>query len=286
MSELSYSNGMELKELDLTPSIEAPAEQRVELANNLLALPKKKRGTTQVHAFDYSGISAAVAKEAEATAWRIRNRLSAHTIAIGSELLIIKKKLEHGKFGKWLEFHFGWTERTAQNYMNSATAFGSTPQVIDLLPLSTIYKLAAKKTPDTLRQLVIDEITRGETPDPKQIEKRIAKIKTEARQKESSDENTHTANPVKSPEISKQDEVLASLDEALASLDKTSAIEVPANESRDEYDAPVPPVAQSHELRAKKVVDDLKEKFGIKFLPLRDAILETDYSALRKALQD
>lgn len=184
MTDLSLSPDIELADLDLSAPIETPAVQRPEPANNVVALPKAKRKAPQVYAFDYSGISTAVAKEAEATAMRIRDRLRAHTIETGKELLNVKQKLGHGKFGKWLEFHFGWKERTAQNYMNSATAFGSTPQVIDILPPSTIYKLAAKSTPEALRQSVIDEIKRGETPDPKKIEKRIAEIKTEARQRE------------------------------------------------------------------------------------------------------
>lgn len=189
MAYVSSCLDAEISDLDLSSPVEASAEQSSRPADNVVPLPQEKRRAPQVYAFDYSGISAAEVKEVEATARRIRNRLRAHTIETGRELLKVKGTLGHGKFGKWLDFHFGWKERTAQNYMNAASAFGSTPQVIDVLPPSTVYKLAAKSTPATLRQSVIDDINRGASLDPKQIEKRIAATKTDVRQKESADES-------------------------------------------------------------------------------------------------
>ncbi|MGO7751146.1 DUF3102 domain-containing protein [Rhizobium ruizarguesonis] len=280
MTYLSRFNDVELAELDLSASTTtAPAEQLPTSVDNVVALPKANRRAAEVYAFDYSGVSAAVAKEAEATAKRIQNRLKVHTIETGKELLVVKKELGHGKFGKWLEFHFGWKERTAQNYMNSATAFGSTPQVIDVLPPSTVYKLAAKSTPDALRQSVIDEIKRGEKPDPKQIEKKIAAIKNEAPQKASADERIAAGSPQKPSDVSVPDDVVASLDRALAT-------EAPANAIQDGDGAQSPPIAQEQEFRARKIVGHLKKRFGDKFSLLRDAILKTDLDALRKALSE
>ena len=280
MTYLSRLNDLELTDLDLTaPTTIAAAEQLPKSADNVVALPKAKRKAAEVYAFDYSGISTAVAREAEATAKRIRNRLKVHTIETGKELLIIKRELGHGKFGKWLEFHFGWKERTAQNYMNSATAFGSTPQVIDVLPPSTVYKLAAKSTPDALRQSVIDEIERGEKPDPKQIERKIAATKSEARQNADVDESVSAGSPPEPSDISVPDNVVASLDRALAT-------EVPALASQDGDAAQSPTIAQVQELRALKIVGYLRKRFGDKFSPLRDEILKTDLAVLRKALSE
>ncbi len=281
MTYLSRSNDIELTDLEIpTSTTAAPAAAQLPTPiHNVVSLPKAKRKAAEVYGFDYSGVSAAVAKEAEATAKRIRNRLRLHTIETGKELLIIKKELGHGKFGKWLEFHFGWKERTAQNYMNSATAFGSTPQVIDVLPPSTVYKLAAKSTPDALRQSVIDEIERGEKPDPKQIERKIAATKSEARQNADTDESVSAGIPPEPSEISVPDNVVASLDRA-------SANEVPALASQDGDAAQSPTIAQVQELRALKIVGYLRKRFGDKFLPLRDEILKTDLAVLRKALSE
>lgn len=277
MTDLSFSLDTELTDLDLSAHIEEPAAQRSEPATNVVALPKVKRKAPQVFAFDYSGISTAVAKEAEATALRIRDRRRAHTIDTGKELLNVKQDLGHGRFGKWLEFHFGWKERTAQNYMNSALAFGSTPQIIDVLPPSTVYKLAAKSTPEALRQSVIEEINRGETPDPKKIEKRIAELKIEARHKGNEPDSAQHDNAGTVPETSKPDSVQAPEDGALT-------IETSATEDHGIHKAQMPTDARLHELRAKKIAEHLKKRFGANFNILRNEILKTDLAALRKAL--
>ncbi len=280
MAYVSKFNDEELTDLDLSKTImEAPAEQSSVAVTNVVALPVPKTKTAQVRSFDYAGLSAAVAKDAEAAAKRIRARLKAHTLETGKELLAIKKVLGHGKFGKWLEFHFGWQERTAQNYMNSATAFGSTPQVIDALPPTTVYKLAAKSTPDSLRQSVIDEVQRGEKPDPKLIEKKIAATKSEARKNGPREEST-SANASHEPsESSVTENATASPGQALAT--ETSLAVTLGKDS-----AQSAPTEHVQELLAQKIVGHLKKRFGDKFSHLRDAILKTDPVALRKALSD
>ncbi|UNK37485.1 DUF3102 domain-containing protein [Shinella sp. H4-D48] len=279
MAYVSKLNDEELTDLDLSKTIAAaPAEQSSVPATNVVALPAPKPKAAEVRSFDYAGLSAAAAKEAEAAAKRIRHRLSVHSIEIGKDLLGIKKVLKHGKFGKWLEFHFGWKERTAQNYMNSAIAFGSTPQVIDLLPPSTVYKLAAKSTPDAIRQSVIDEIKRGEKPDPKQIEKKIAATKNAAPQKAVAAQKMALDGSQK-PSNDLPDDVLASLDRALAA-------EEPETVGQHVDGSRAPCVAEKPELRATAIVEHLKKRFRNKFPPLRDAILETEWAALKKALQD
>mgnify|MGYP003643461056 CR=1 FL=1 len=279
MAYVSKLNDEELTDLDLSESIAAaPAEKTSMPATSVVALPAPKPKAAEVRSFNYAGLPASAAKEAEAAAKRIRHRLNAHSIEIGKELLAIKKVLKHGKFGKWLEFHFGWKERTAQNYMNSATAFGSTPQVIDILPPSTVYKLAAKSTPDAIRQSVIDEIKRGEKPDPKQIEKKIAATKNAAPQK------AVAAEKMALDSSQKPSDVLP--DDVLASLDRALAAEEPVNAGLHGDDARAISIAEDRELRAIAIVGHIKKHFGDKFPALRNAILETEWAALKKALQD
>lgn len=279
MAYVSKFNDEDLTDLDLSESIAAaPSEKSSVPATNVVALPAPKPKAAEVRSFDYAGLSAAVAKEAEAAAKRIRARLKVHTLETGKELLAIKKALGHGKFGKWLDFHFGWKERTAQNYMNSATAFSSTPQVIDTLPPSTVYKLAAKSTPDAIRQSVIDEIKRGEKPDPKQIEKKIAATKNAAPQK------AVAAEKMALDSSQKPSDVLP--DDVLASLDRALAAEEPVNAGLHGDDARATSIAEDRELRAIAIVGHIKKRFGDKFPALRNALLETEWAVLKKALQD
>jgi hypothetical protein len=136
-----------------------------------------------VFGFDYSGVSLEVAKEAEAAAIRIRDRHRLSILDTGHDLCAVKDQLEHGQFGNWLGYHFGMSERTAQNYMNAASAFGSAPKVIDVLPPATIYKLAAKGAPEEIRQSVIDAVDKSLLLDHKEVNSRIATAQREERQR-------------------------------------------------------------------------------------------------------
>lgn len=79
---------------------------------------------------------------------RIRRRTQRGVLMLvenGRDLMIVKEKMGHGRFGDWLKPEFGWSERTAQNYMNAAKAFdelatrGCAPESVALLPPTTLY---------------------------------------------------------------------------------------------------------------------------------------------------
>lgn len=126
---------------------------------------------------------------------------------------------------------------------------------------------------------MIDEVKRGEKPDPKQIEKMIAATKNKAPQKASADEKFTVGSHQMPCEVPVPDNVVASLDRA-------SATEVPTIAIPDRDTAQSSPIAQEQELRAQKIIGYLRKRFGDKFSPLRDAILNTDLAALRKALSE
>jgi hypothetical protein len=95
---------------------------------------------------------------------RIRSlveKCCSNILAIGGELLVVKTLLDHGKFGKWIQSEFGWTQRTAQNYMRAAQAFGPKAKLISHLPVTTIYKLATPTT-TVAREQVLERIEKGE----------------------------------------------------------------------------------------------------------------------------
>ncbi|NOV15433.1 DUF3102 domain-containing protein [Ensifer adhaerens] len=287
MTDLSLD--MELKELNLSAHIEESDAEQSNPANNVTVSPKAKRKAAHAYAFDYTGVSSAVAKEAEATATRIRERTRAHIIDTGNELLNIKQKLQHGKFGKWLEFHFGWKERTAQNYMNSATAFRATPEVLNVLPPSTIYKLAAKSTPDAVRDSVIEEIKHGGTPDPKNIAKRIAQIKTEARHKANSGDDSRAGGIYSAKNDLVVDRTVGgTLKDPIAAEAPTGDNGMSAVSSNMEVSHTVSPHlnAQLQERQAKKITEHLMKRFGHDFAKLRKMICATDFDALKKALNE
>lgn len=174
MNALSVSNGLDIEELDLSGS-------------SALTVCGAPPAVSPAFGFDYTGVSSAIAREAEEVAERIRSRLRVSIIDTGKDLLSVKDKLDHGKFGRWLRFHFSMTERTAENYMNAARAFESAPLVIDVLPANTVYKLAAKDIPAATRQSIIDEIAGGAIPHHKDVEARVAVAKKDERRKREND---------------------------------------------------------------------------------------------------
>lgn len=251
------------------------------------------------YTFDYSDVSAAVAEEAEATADRIRRRLRTSIIDTGNDLLAIKGKLTHGKFGKWLEHHFGMSERSAQNYMNAASAFGASPKIVELLPPTTVYKLAAKGAPYELRLSVIKEIESGITPDPEEIELRISSAKSEERRKREEE-----------LVVRKEEREWQKYEQALRNAGKSDAdVELErkrwdtkkarkerllqrrlAEEQKREEEA----LRESEERTqnaekmaqiAAKMAAILKKRLGGDFQKARDAILKISYEDLRAALQ-
>ena len=137
-----------------------------------------------VSSFDYSVVDADTASLAKAAADRIRSRnagMVESMIATGLDLIAIKNRLEHGQFTEWLVVEFAWTDRTAQNYMQAAARFGAKPKLVSVLPPATIYKLAAKSTPETIVGTVIDKLERGEQIDPRNVEAEIEAARARAR---------------------------------------------------------------------------------------------------------
>src|SRR3954468_23436366 len=109
--------------------------------------------------FDYSTLDPEIAAEARAIAERVRARHRQHVeaiIATGCELLRVKAALAHGHFGEWLAAEFGWTGRTARNYMAAAEHFRTRTETVSVLPPAVIYQLTARSTPQHLRDDIIN----------------------------------------------------------------------------------------------------------------------------------
>jgi Protein of unknown function (DUF3102) len=107
------------------------------------------------------------AAELREIAVRIRGHEQAgikNAIAIGVELIKAKEILGHGDFGKWLEAQFGWTDRTARNFMMAAACFAAKSETVSVLPVKTIYQLAAPTFPISLREQAIKQLDAGSHP--------------------------------------------------------------------------------------------------------------------------
>jgi hypothetical protein len=122
----------------------------------------KKKGELVVvePRFDYSPLEAEAAEKVRAAAEKIRQtvkRTIEDIIEVGSELLAVKEALPHGKFGPWLRAEFGWTERTAQNFMSVAEVFGRKNEIISDLSISptAAYLLAAPSAPEEAREAAV-----------------------------------------------------------------------------------------------------------------------------------
>jgi hypothetical protein len=117
--------------------------------------------------FDYSPLEARVADKVRASAETIRRTVQKtieDIIVVGQELLAVKEDVGHGRFGTWLRAEFGWTERTAQNFMSVAERFGSNTKLLSDLTIqpTAAYLLAAPSAPDEARQQAIKRAEAGE----------------------------------------------------------------------------------------------------------------------------
>jgi hypothetical protein len=131
-------------------------------------------------AFDYSVLPTKIANQALAAAERIRNRAQQQIMAImdtGRDLLTVKEQLKHGQFSTWLKAEFNMTDRTAQNYMQAATEFGTKTEIISDLPLTALYRLAAPSTPASVKEAVIDRLKAGERVGTQEVQEFIREAK-------------------------------------------------------------------------------------------------------------
>ncbi len=115
--------------------------------------------------FNYDLLETKVAEHVRTSADRIRERVKKTVediIDVGNDLLTVKEALPHGQFGPWLKAEFGWSERSAQNFMSVAERFKSAKFADLPIQPSAAYLLAAPAVPDEARQVAIEKAEAGE----------------------------------------------------------------------------------------------------------------------------
>jgi hypothetical protein len=147
-------------------------------------LAKQPKGELVVIGFNYDLLEAKIAEQARSSAERIRDKVKRtieDIIEVGKDLLAVRDALPHGQFGPWLAAEFGWTERTARNFMAVAEHFGPKTEIISDLTIqpTAAYLLAAPSAPDEALEAAIERAEAGE-----QITTAVAKeILAETRKK-------------------------------------------------------------------------------------------------------
>src|SRR5262245_43445915 len=95
---------------------------------------------------------------------KLRKRTIQSIIEIGRRLTAAKKVVGHGRWLPWLQQEFGWSDRTAKNFLNifEMAELGKMEKFSTLnIPVSSLYLLAAPGTPSELREEVLQQAADG-----------------------------------------------------------------------------------------------------------------------------
>ena len=132
--------------------------------------------------FDYSQLETEtriIVQQRTSEIKTIVTRAAHDAIEIGKKLLDIKTQLGHGYFGEWLSREFGWSHRTADNYIAAADKFANFAN-IEMIAPSALYLLASESTPATVKESAIAQIESGEKVTHKQVKTAIEAAKLQS----------------------------------------------------------------------------------------------------------
>jgi Protein of unknown function (DUF3102) len=108
-------------------------------------------------------------------------RTIANIIEIGEHLTAARNLCDHGQWLPWLEREFGWSDRTALNFIR-VHEMSKSENFSDLsVPVSVLYLLARPSTPEAARREVFDRAERGDPPSHAEVEAAIEEAKSGAK---------------------------------------------------------------------------------------------------------
>lgn len=82
---------------------------------------------------------------------------------IGRKLVEVRSCLKYGQFDVWLKAEFGWSRRTAYNFINVYEAFQDCANLAQVdIATSVLYLLAAPSTPTEVREEVLQRAKAGD----------------------------------------------------------------------------------------------------------------------------
>ena len=132
----------------------------------MVALSKKAESESADIGFDYQLLSPQQRLLVQERTGEIKERLrhAAQDIwEIGQKLSDVRSQLQHGLFLAWLTVEFGWSRRTAYNFISVYETF---PEIANFAKLdiatSALYKLASPSTPQPVRDEFVERAKKGE----------------------------------------------------------------------------------------------------------------------------
>jgi hypothetical protein len=82
---------------------------------------------------------------------------------IGQKLFEVRSQLAYGNFDNWLKAEFGWSRRTAYNFIKVYEAFPERATVAQVsIAASALYQLSSPSTPEKVRNELIQRAKDGE----------------------------------------------------------------------------------------------------------------------------
>jgi hypothetical protein len=224
-----------------------------------------------------------IAAASERIKLRMR-RTSEDIIEIGKDLIEVKKLINHGQFGFWLENEFEMTDRTARNFIRVAERFGGKSEVISDFKPTILCELASPSTPDEVVEKAQSVAAKGEKVTVADVKKwknrasdaeKIAKAAEKARGNAEAKLEEETENQAE--EISKlQDEnrqLQESLREALRPSSAVPVIEPTENQEDVEIFVPQSPDSPGKQLHM--LLSQLQTDLRQPPLEITNHVLET-----------
>ncbi|MEO0770519.1 MAG: DUF3102 domain-containing protein [Cyanobacteria bacterium J06649_4] len=215
--------------------------------------------------FDYDSLDAGQRSIIQQRTGEIRERLrrSAQDVwEIGQKLSDVRSRLKYGQFLTWIKAEFGWSQRTAYNFINVYETFGDRFANLAKVNIATslLYQLASPSVPEELREQILRAAEQGDTMTAKELKATIQKRRLKS---------ASTRKKKNSPkELGKQ----AAKERSEASRPTVDGAEIitviaqPAEESDDDesdslsFEAPVESAeerqTQNSALTAEQVTDD------------------------------
>ena len=114
-----------------------------------------------VRAFNYDALDPVLAADARAVAARIKVRVRESYAETGRELIDMKERLGHGRFGVWLQAEFDMTARSAERYMAVGRLLQANSDIVSHLPPATVQALAAPSLSEEVRSTCLSRLRDG-----------------------------------------------------------------------------------------------------------------------------
>ncbi|ACB52417.1 unknown [Crocosphaera subtropica ATCC 51142] len=157
-----------------------------------------------ITSFDYEALEREQGQTIQQLTQEIRDclRRSAQDIwEIGQKLADVRDRLKYGQFDTWLKVEFGWSRRTAYNFISVYQTFGERANLAQVdIATSALYLLAAPSTPQKVREEFLQKAQAGQTITHKQLSEVIQKEKSQSKAESSPDNKEEKAVSIK-PEI-------------------------------------------------------------------------------------